>query len=264
MAVSQKLEDWSSELLSNLGLQNFFTHRNGGVSPAPYDSLNLGMTTKDDPSNVLKNREKVKEATGISLRSVAWQVHGGDVLTIRHGDPIPIEPKLPNADAIVTDRPGFSMAMFFADCLAVFIWDPVERVAGLAHAGWRSTILDIVGNTIQKMEREFDCKAENIRAAIGPSIGPCCFEVGRDVADQFDRPFVLQREDKLFVDLWSANKAGLLARGVNGGHIEMAGECTYCRKDDYFSYRRDHGITGRMAGAVCIPQSKREDMETHG
>lgn len=254
MAVHQKLEYWSSKLLSESGLLHFFTHRQGGESPAPFDSLNLGTTTKDDPLNVQKNREKVNESTGLLLRPIAWQVHGGDVLSIRHGDPIPIEPKLPNADAILTDRPGFSMAMFFADCVPVFLWDPAERIAGLAHAGWRSTLQDIVGNSLRTMQNEFDCKVENIRAAVGPSIGPCCFEVGRDVAERFDKAFVSNRNGKFFVDLWKANEAALSSKGVNGVHIEVAGECTFCKPAEYFSYRRDKGITGRMAGAVCIPK----------
>lgn len=247
---------WSSRFLAKSGVLHFFTARAGGVSPPPYDSLNLGFSSQDEAANVAANRKRVQARFHVELRSLAVQVHGNAVLALKPEDSLPDPGHLPEADAILSNRPGLTIPMFFADCLPVFLWDPLCKAGGLAHAGWRSTLQDVGPLSVDVLCDQFGCKPENLLAAFGPSIGPCCFEVGPEVADPFQRKFgkevVFQKNKKLFVDLWKANHHALMKKGVNGGNMELAGECTFCRRDLYFSYRRDKGKTGRMAGALKI------------
>ncbi len=253
----EALSVWSSSLLSHSGPLHFFTRRTGGVSLPPFHTLNLGLTTQDEPQNVRNNRKRIEEKFGLLLRALALQVHGGEVLVLKSAGELPSENALPKADAIVSSAPGISLAMFFADCVPLYLWDPVKKAGGLAHAGWRSTILDIGPHAIESLQQEFGTSLEDIQVAIGPSIGPCCFQVGPEVAEEFREKFgdeVIEKKDgQFYVDLWKSNKLALLKKGVKGGNIELAGECTSCRSDLYFSYRRDKGKTGRMAGVIQVP-----------
>lgn len=248
---------WTSRLLSQAVPVHFFTARLGGISPAPFDSLNLGLTTRDRIENVEENRRRVEEQFGARLSALAWQVHGDQVLVLKRGEDRPDESSLPNADAIVSSVPALPIAMFFADCLPLYFWDPVSKAGGMAHAGWRSTMLDIGPKTVETLGREFGSRAEELLVAFGPSIGPCCFQVGPDVEGPFHEKFgagvVRKSEGKTTVDLWEANRLALLKKGVKGGNMEVAGECTSCQRQLYFSYRRDKGETGRMAGVIKLP-----------
>src|ERR1700687_2906144 len=225
MEGRDEISEWSSRLLSNTGPLHFFTHRTGGVSLPPFDSLNLGLGTQDEASRVHKNREIVERRFHLPLRALARQVHKDQDLVLRRGTPLPKEAVLPAADAIVTDVPGLALAMFFADCLPIFFWDPVRHAAGLAHAGWRSTILDIGPLTVDALSKAFGSQPEDLQTALGPSIGPCCFEVGPDVADKFRKKFGLdiiqEKNSGLYVDLWKSNQSALEKKGVKGGNMEL-------------------------------------------
>lgn len=250
------MKEWSSNLFKRAGVLHFFTVRTGGVSPPPYDSLNLGFSSGDDPANVTANRSRVEEKFNVKLQSLAIQVHGADVLVLKSKSSVPVREPLPRADAIVSNAAGLSIPIFFADCLPIFVWDPVTKAGGLAHAGWRGTLLDMGPRAVGVMANEFGSKPENLLVAIGPSIGPCCFEVSEDVSEPFQAKYgkeiVSERGKQRFVDLWEANRKSLLLKGVNGVNIELARECTSCLERKYFSYRRDKGKTGRMAGVVRI------------
>ncbi|MCL5055470.1 MAG: peptidoglycan editing factor PgeF [Firmicutes bacterium] len=248
---------WRSSLLGEKGIHSFFTMRLGGVSSPPYESLNLGMTTGDTPGKVQENRRIVEKEEGIKLSALAWQVHGDRVLALKQGTPIPKEPDLPKADAIVSDISGLSLAIFFADCVPVYLWDIRKRAGGLIHAGWRSTLREVVCRAIESMEENFNSKPADLIAAIGPSIGPCCFEVKSDVWEPFQSKFgkkvLAQKEERIYVDLWEANFQILLKKGVDAQRIDRANLCTSCSADLFFSHRRDKGKTGRMAGVLQLP-----------
>lgn len=221
--------------------------------------MNLGLTTKDNPDRVLENRRRVEKEFNLTLQSLAGQVHGNEVLVIRSEKQIAAHDSLPNADSIISNLPGLTIAMFFADCLPVYFWDPVTRSAGLAHAGWRGTLAGVSSGTVAALQREFQVNPKNLRVAIGPSIGPCCFEVLEDVAldfqSRFENEVVLQKENRYRINLWKANMIQLREKGVEALNIEMAGKCTSCQPELYYSYRRDKGETGRMAGVIKLKRA---------
>jgi YfiH family protein len=160
-------------------------------------------------------------------------------------------------DALVTDVPGVFLMLRFADCVPVLFHDPVRQAVGLAHAGWRGTVSHIARATVEKMVDAFGCSPADIRAGIGPSIGPCCYEVGPEVVSAAqkafpDAPFVLQRGsgERWHFDLWAANHHQLAAAGVT--EIELSGLCTACRTDEWFSHRAEGGRTGRLAAVIGL------------
>ncbi len=184
----------------------------------------------------------------------AMQVHGDSVQCVN------VMPKADSAapcrvcgehDALITDRPGITLLIRVADCVPIVLYDPVRRVVAVVHAGWKGTVADIAAATVLRMAVHYGCRAGDILAGIGPSIGPCCFEVGEDVADQFLNTFfgdncVLAGKGAARVDLPGANRAALLRSGVLPGNIEMSGYCTACSLDIFFSHRGEQGDTGRF------------------
>jgi YfiH family protein len=158
---------------------------------------------------------------------------------------------------LVTDTPGLLLALFFADCLPVLLADTERRAVGLAHAGWRGLVAGIVENTVAAMRDSFGTDPATLIAAVGPGIGPCCFEVGEEVAAHF--PGATLRSPKKArpsVDLAAAAASRLEAAGVPAGQITLAGECTACGDPArWFSHRRDRGHTGRMGALIGIRKS---------
>jgi YfiH family protein len=251
----------------NLGrisnLTHFITTRSGGVSISPYNSLNLGLHTSDNSDQVLINRALLAEEAGIEKEKFLYasQVHSGDVKII---DSTAIENGVliqnPRTDATITALPGICLMVMVADCVPVILFDPVKRVSAVIHAGWRGTIHQITSNTIHALVKHFECDPADILAGIGPSIGPCCYEVGEDVRDFVAQSFgttegYLIRKDNSFkshFDLWYANHKQLTDYGVKPENIENSGLCTRCHPDTFFSSRASSGITGRFAAGICI------------
>jgi YfiH family protein len=251
----------------NLGrisnLAHFITTRSGGVSLPPYDSLNLGLHTNDNSDHVLINRALLAEAAGIEkeLFLYASQVHSGDVKII---DSTAMENGVlsqnPRTDATITALPGICLMVMVADCVPIILFDPVKRVSAVIHAGWRGTVHQISTNTIHSMVEHFGCKPSDIIAGIGPSIGPCCYEVGEDVRDFIVQSFgttegyLIRKNDSLkpHFDLWYANRKQLTDTGVKLQNIETAELCTRCHPGIFFSSRASGGITGRFAAGICI------------
>jgi len=244
------------ETLSNhpIVMHGLFT-RLGGVSEAPFDTLNVGSTVGDDATCVRANRERMASVMDFSetdTRTV-WQVHGTDVLVARQ-DEAPVWPP-PKADAIITAEHDVPLVMRFADCAPLLFFDPINRVAGLAHAGWRGTLLGIGPVTVKAMSQAYGCHPQDIIAGIGPSIGPCCYEVGPEVVAGIrevfgaSKPLVRSSGDGGgdHFDLWAANEQALRMAGV--GRIEMARICTACNTHEFYSHRAEGGLTGRF-GAV--------------
>jgi len=236
--------------------QAVFT-RLGGVSPEPWSSLNLGGTVGDERERVVANRLRALAAVGCDPRTVydVWQVHGTDVVVAEE----PRQPENPyvQADAILTDRPDVTLLMRFADCVPILLYDPVRRVAGIAHAGWMGTVKGTVRSAVEVMRSRFHCSPADILAAIGPSIGPDHYEIGPDVAAQVRKVFgpaaaelLIERDGRTHFDLWGANRMHLEGAGVR--QVELAGICTACHTDRWFSHRAEKGRTGRFGALITL------------
>lgn len=254
---------YSFPLLDRSGLVSCgFSTRLGGVSPAPFDSLNLGTTTKDDPENVRANRARFGEALG-GMPVLEWinLVHGRAVheastleATFR------CTPQTPEADAVITDRRELPLVIYTADCVPIVFVDPRTPAVGLAHAGWRGTVADIAGATVTAMKTRYGTDPAHLLCGLGASIGPCCFEVHDDVAGPVragypqwqDSVVSLINAQKHSIDLWQLNALQLERVGVPRRNIAISRLCTACRADLFFSYRRDRRETGRLSMLVAL------------
>lgn len=229
------------------GIVAGFSTRHGGRSAAPYDSLNLGLSTGDAQESVLENRGRLFESLGFrpDQIAVAGQVHGARVKEVT-------EPGLfPGFDGMVSQKPGILLCISAADCAAVLLVDPEAKIVGACHSGWRGTVARISERTIREMER-LGARPERVLAYVSPCISAERFEVGPEVAEQFDDRFVVRQSDapRPFVDLKGAIRAQLMEVGVEPGSIEVSPHCTFSETDAFFSYRAESGTTGRMMGFI--------------
>lgn len=224
-----------------------FSTRQGGVSEAPYASLNLGLSSGDARERVLENRERFVAAGGFSGPvHVAHQVHGADV----HAAPVPEGAK---GDVVITDRPATPVGVFVADCVPILLEDARTGAVGAVHAGWRGTAQQAVVAAVEAMRDRYGSRPEDLRAAIGPSIKGCCYRVGEEVVAALSHlpaaDAAIRREaEAVFVDLQEANRQLLAKAGV--GEIHVSGLCTHCDADLFFSYRRDGERSGRLLAAI--------------
>ncbi|WEK52972.1 MAG: peptidoglycan editing factor PgeF [Candidatus Cohnella colombiensis] len=232
------------------------------------DGITAGFTTRqtgnvalhvgDNPSVVLLNRKRVTELLDWSFETwtCAEQVHGKQVYVAKRNDTgrgrNDRESAFQNTDAIITNEPDLLLVMFFADCVPLYFYDPVTNAIGLAHAGWKGTVANIVAETIEQMSSHFGAKPENINAAIGPSIGSCCYEVDEAVLKHV-RPFGVDKDvishttdGRAHLDLKQLNRHFMIKAGILPRHIEITSLCTSCRTDLLFSHRMEKGDTGRM------------------
>ncbi len=241
-----------------------FSTRAGGVSKAPYSSLNLSLAVGDDPQNVMENRRLFAAALKRDpVRIVVPdQVHSANVVRVTESHAgrgaLDHSTAIPETDALVTNVPQLPLALHFADCVSVFFLDPVHRAVGLAHAGWRGTVDNIVAATVETMVREFGTDPSALLAAIGPSIERHCYEVGDDVVGRFARLFDNEERvlspcspNKWRIDLRAANTILLQRAGLDYSNIAISERCTSCNSSEFFSYRRD-GETGRMSGWISL------------
>ncbi|MEN6519888.1 MAG: peptidoglycan editing factor PgeF [Armatimonadota bacterium] len=240
-----------------------FTTRHGGVSASSRNSLNMALHVGDDPASVLENRRRLSASLNIDPSAIvcAEQVHGSEVAVVKAEDTgsgaVTFEDSIPNTDALITNVPGTTLSLFFADCVPVFILDPARKAIGLAHAGWKGTALSIALKTVEAMQREFGTDPSGCLAAIGPSIGRCCYDVSTDAAEAVftaagdDRIIARACQDKMRLDLKLANWFILRKSGIPEANIAVSELCTACEAEDFFSYRRD-GPTGRMAAIMAL------------
>ena len=231
--------------------------RQGGVSPTPWDSLNVGGTVGDDASRVRENRARSFAALGRSFESLfdVWQVHSADVVFAE--GPRPPEVDHYKADVILTDKPEVTLYMRFADCVPILLYDRKKGVVGLAHAGWMGTVHGTTTAAVEAMKDHYGSQPGDIMAAIGPSIGVDHYEVGPDVVSQVELAFgsnieelIETRGGKTYLDLWEANRIQLENSGVK--QIEVAGICTACHLDDWYSHRAEKGKTGRFGALIAL------------
>ncbi|WP_347488310.1 peptidoglycan editing factor PgeF [Desulfoscipio sp. XC116] len=242
-----------------------FTTRLGGVSPPPYQSLNLGLHVGDDPGGVVVNRQRICRAldADIGCLVAGRQVHGDRVSTVHavHAGrgATAWEDALPDVDALVTAESSLLISSYYADCVPLLFLDPVRRVIALAHAGWKGTVLNIGAKTVRHMAENHASRVENILAAVGPAIGPCCYEVDAPVMEAVESclpggpaPARPGRAGHWWLDLPSVNRRLLLDAGVRPENITMADCCTSCRDDLFYSYRKQNSRTGRMASLIML------------
>lgn len=247
----------------NLNIPHAFTTRLGGVSEGCFSSLNIAKHRGDSDENVEKNYEIFANALGFDVNDLVLtrQTHSDIVRTVTKSDARGLDHRdYPECDALITKDAGCALVVFTADCTPILLWDSVTGAVGAVHAGWRGTVYDIAGKTVRAMASEFGCDPRNIRAAIGPNIGVCCFETDRDVPEllraQFGddvEEFIIQSTEKIgkyHVDLKKINALALHRAGVES--IEISDDCTMCRPDRFWSHRvcgTDRGSQGALI--VC-------------
>jgi polyphenol oxidase len=236
--------------------------RLGGVSATPWASLNVGALVGDDPAAVEKNAALMFDALDVDSERACtvWQVHGNQVITATER---PEDRKwIDKADAIITDKPGLPLNLRFADCVPVLFYDPAKHVLGIAHAGWRGTVSDVVGATVRAMQAAFGSDPATMQAAIGPSIGPEHYQVGEEVVDAVRGAFgttntsdgLIRRADdgSAWLDLWESNRRAAIRAGIPANQVEVSGLCTFERVDEFYSHRAEHGQTGRFGAVMCL------------
>jgi purine-nucleoside/S-methyl-5'-thioadenosine phosphorylase / adenosine deaminase len=203
------------------------------------------------------NRKELAELLGIEVVNLVFprQTHTSTVHCI---DVLP-DYEISETDALVTNKPGICICVQTADCVPVLLFDPVKKVIAAVHAGWKGTVQKIVQVTVQKMEAEYDCEPSDIRAAIGPSIGPEVYEVGAEVVEAALRSIPaaestlqLNQSGKYHFNLWEANRLLLIEAGVQTSNIEVLADCSFLEADKYYSARREGVQTGRMVSGILL------------
>ena len=234
--------------------------RLGGVSDSHWNSLNVGSTVGDDPEAVTTNAERMYDSLAVNQlpKCTVWQVHGAD--TVVATEP-PLERNwLTKADGLITNRKNFVLHMRFADCVPVLFYDPEHQAIGLAHAGWRGTVANIVGSVVDAMKKHYNSNPKNIQAAIGASISVDKYEVGTEVVDAVQQTFGTidsyihtNAQGQTFFDLWEANRSLLAKSGVK--QVELANICTASNTDEFFSHRAEKGKTGRFGVVMVLTEN---------
>ena len=252
----------TSDVLENDAVTHGFSTRKGGVSPAPWDSLNLDDRRGDDIANVQENFRRLCAAldTDVQRAVLSRQVHRSDVRRVTAedcGKGLWRPQDYDSADGLVTDVPGVPLIVFSADCNVLLLHDPVRHVIGAAHAGWRGTAAGIAGKTARVMGEVYGCRMEDIRTAVGPAIGQCCFETDGDVpaalhaalGDEAE-PYITWNGRKYHIDLKAINALWLRKSGVT--QIDVSGDCTACRTDLYWSHRKHGGERGSQIAMISL------------
>lgn len=244
-------------------VRHCFTTKKGGVSKGEHSSLNLGLSRNDLRENVIKNFNIICNAIDINPKNLVLsdQVHNDRIYHVKKDDAgkgLWIKGDIKEVDALVTNIPNLALTTFFADCVPLYFLDPIEKVIAVAHAGWRGTVLKIGKKTVKEMVDVYGCSAKNILVAIGPSIGQCCYEVGKEVIEEFEEAFEQSvfsyqiHSGKGYVDLWKANKMALLEAGIVENNITESGLCTMCNKEEFFSHRGHNGKRGNLAAILQL------------
>ena len=261
------LEYLQTEGLS--GTAHCFTTRYGGVSTGVLSSLNLGIHRGDNPANVLKNYRILGEQVGFAPEDLVFthQTHTDIVRRVdesTRGEGL-FRPVQGDYDGLITDRPGVALIVFSADCTPILLFDPVRRVIGAVHAGWRGTAAGIAAKATMQMQAHYGSRPEDIRAAIGPCIGSCCFETHADVPNAMREALgetaesaIRPHGDKFYVNLKEINRLWLNQCGVT--QVEISEDCTHCQPERFWSHRITGDARGSQAAIIMLPKEGREPL----
>ncbi len=272
---SQKLEIKSQDRLVYIEFPHFnesqlvhhgFSTKHGGISQVDYSTMNLSFTRGDNRLAVVENFNRFASAIGVEPDSLVFtdQVHENDVRVVTYDDRGKGFDKTSDiiaTDGLITNVKGVTLTTFYADCVPLFFLDPVLKVIGLSHAGWRGTVKEIGPKTVEAMTNEYGSNPEDILVGIGPSIGACCYEVSKDVIMEFekilnrviiDKIVFWQDEEHALLDLWEANKQLLIQAGVLKQNILVTDLCTKCHSDDFFSHRVMGTSRGSLAAMLAL------------
>lgn len=247
-----------------LGTDMLFTSRRQGESRQPFESLNLALHVGDEPDRVIRNRQKLMSIWGRQVGDLVCceQVHGNKVAIVSEADrgrgALAYHTALTGYDGMITNTSGLYLALFYADCLPVFLFDPVKKVIALVHSGWKGTMGKIVLQAAGMMQQHYQVELKNLQAFIGPGIASCCFEIDRELSDRVRNEFhdfdsvLLQKDDRFFWDLALTNSCLLQQAGLQNENIAICKLCTKCQNELFFSYRAESGKTGRMAAVIGL------------
>jgi hypothetical protein len=239
------------------GLTHGFFTRKGGVSTGHWSSLNQGGTVGDERLHTIENRKRAFAFFDRDVESIfdVWQVHGNTVICV--DKPRALDEPHIKADAIITNNPTLTLFMRFADCVPIILFDPVKKVIGSVHAGWKGTLNNIVKEAVLAMREQYSVNPLDIIAGIGPSIGPDHYIVGKEVYDLAAATFgpelnqvVSIKKEKIHFNLWRANEYLLEKQGIKA--IECAEICTACNLEDWYSHRAENGATGRFGALIAL------------
>ena len=246
---------------------NGFSTRLGGASKGRFATMNFSYSRKDDPADVLENFTRMADALGVERdrMGVSYQTHTTNVRRVTREDEgkgVIRERDYRNVDGLITDVPGITLVTFYADCVPLYLVDPVHHAIGLSHSGWRGTVRRMGQVTMDAMKEAFGTRPEDVTACIGPSICRDCFEVGEEVAEAFADAFDPKYRDALYranakpgkyqLDLWKANEIIFQEAGVPKEQIHTTNICTMCNSDYLFSHRRVGEERGNLAAFLSI------------
>jgi polyphenol oxidase len=249
---------YSFEIFDGAVDQGIFTRR-GGVSPEPWASLNTGGLNGDPRENVIENRQRIFDVFARPVASIfdVWQVHSADVIATQK--PRPLDQAHKKADAIITSSHDVTLFMRFGDCVPVFLYDPIKKVAAIAHAGWQGTLKKVCDETVKAMVIQYGSRVENILAGIGPSICVDHYEVGDEVISRAREALgsdaseaLVCKNRKMHFDLWAANRIVLESAGILHAHIQISAVCTAADVTNWYSHRAEKGKTGRFGALLGI------------
>jgi len=244
------LRYYRSPLLAALpGLVHGFFTRQGGVSTGDYQSLNVSLAVGDRREAVSENLRRMQETLGMDGLASAAQVHGGQAAVITSASQALVS-DIPEVDILITTVPGLGLLIKQADCQAVMLYDPVNRVVANVHCGWRGQVHNILEETVRLLQDRFGTHPADLYAAIGPSLGPCCAEF-RNFRQEFPAPLWDYQVRPTYFDLWRLSRDQLSAAGLASAHLAFAGLCTRCGAGDFFSYRRAQ-VTGRQGAIIAL------------
>ncbi len=242
------------------GIGHAFSTRLGGVSEGTHASLNLTAMTGDARERALENRRRLCDAVGADFTrlTIPRQVLSPIVLDLRPQHVGGVTPE--DADGLVTNIPGVPTLTLSADCVLVLLYDPVRHAIANVHSSRQGAFGRILPAAVARLRRSFGTASEDLVAAIGPSIGPCCYEVRPDIVDPWRREhgdrFLVVHDGRTTLDLWSTTRAQLEESGVRRENIDLAGICTRCRPDLLYSYRRDGDRSGRFGALLWIREGR--------
>lgn len=236
-----------------------FTTKNGGVSNPPFSSLNMGLSSQDDPQSIKENYRIILSALGVEDRDryMTKQIHSDQIFVVNEEASVK-ENFISGYDGLLTDRDDVVLMTYYADCVPLFLYDPVKGTGGVVHSGWKGTTKQVGKRMVEKMVELYGSSPEDIRAGIGPSAGICCYEVGPDVIEGFSWLDTLEvyltptRENHYKIDLKGINKYILEEAGLLPEHIEVSSLCSMCTPDLLYSYRRDRPYNGLMSAIFAL------------